>query len=429
MLVEFRFKNFRSFRDETKISMVASLDKSLLENSCKIESFGNRRLLQSAVIYGANAAGKSNLIFAIDFVYTFLTTSTDRKVDTPIDIKPFLLTKNLQSEPSEFEITFLDDEKVRYQYGFSLTSERVVREWLIAYPKGLPQTWFERQVNSNLSAGTHWYFGRNLKGQNAQIASMTRPDILFLSNAIKLNHKQLKKIYSWLQNSLRVIDATEFDPHLYIYSASKAKDDDNLKNEISRLLEISDFGIDGFDIKEEKFSELDFPKDMPNEVRKRLVNKKHLDVFLHHSIGEETVISFPLQEESSGTQRFFSMSGPLLEVLENGWTLFVDELDSSLHPLLVRYLVKLFHNSKTNPKGAQLIFNTHDITLLDNSLFRRDQIWFVEKDREGCSHLYSLLDYSPRKGEALSKGYLQGRYGAIPFLGEFDWGKAGNGEE
>ena len=149
---------------------------------------------------------------------------------------------------------------------------------------------------------------------------------------------------------------------------------------------------------------------------------------MRHPVGSEGEVALPLEEESSGTQRLFALSGPLADVLENGWTLFVDELDASLHPLLVRYLVELFHNPQINPKGAQLIFNTHDTTLMDCCLFRRDQIWFVEKDRLGCSHLYPLLDYSPRKDEALAKGYLLGRYGAIPFLGEPQWGETQHAE-
>ncbi|MFZ1631942.1 MAG: ATP-binding protein, partial [Anaerolineae bacterium] len=162
----------------------------------------------------------------------------------------------------------------------------------------------------------------------------------------------------------------------------------------------------------------DLPEEMPVALRNQLINQKHLDVYMRHPVGAEAEVVMPLQEESNGTQRLFALGGPLVEVLEKGWTLFVDELDASLHPLLVRYLVEMFHNPQINPKGAQLIFNTHDTTLMDCNLFRRDQVWFVEKDRQGCSHLYPLLDYSPRRDEALTKGYLLGRYGAIPFLGE-----------
>lgn len=422
MLIEFKVKNFRSFRDEVVFSMVASTDKSLLENTITIPEFGNRSLLRSSVIYGSNAAGKTNLVAAVGFMERLVIASMDKKLDEPIDVKPFILTATANLDPSEFEITFLDDERIRYQYGFHVTNSRVVREWLIAYPKGLPQTWFEREHLSDTESEPEWYFGRNLKGKNAQVAELTRPDVLFLSNAAKLNHQQLKGVVMWFRKSLRVINAEEVDRALSFYSAVKAKEDDQSRIGIRSLLEVADFGISDFDVQERVYTEKDFPEEVPAEVRNRLVNKKTLDVFMRHSITGTESVSLPIEEESHGTQRYFALSGPLYDVLENGWTLFVDELDASLHPLLVRYLVGLFHNPKTNQKGAQLIFNTHDTTLMDCCLFRRDQIWFVEKDRKGCSHLYPLLDFRPRKDEALAKGYLMGRYGAIPFISEPNWG-------
>lgn len=422
MLIEFKIKNFRSFREEATLSMVASTDKTLPENTIIAPEFGGRSLLRSAVVYGPNAAGKSNLISAIHLVDDLVNGSMDRKLNSPIEVTPFLLVTELNTAPSEFEVTFIDSQDVRYQYGFHVTAKQILREWLVAYPKGLPQTWFERE--QAVGGEPSWYFGRNLKGKNSQVAELTRPDVLFLSNAAKLNHRQLGRVFEWFQKSLRVIGADELSPYLYAYSAARAKEDKESQERIRRLLSVADFGISGFDIREETYTEKDLPEDMPAELRNQLINKKHLDVYMRHPVGTGGEVALPLEEESNGTQRLFALSGPLAEVLENGWTLFVDELDASLHPLLVRYLVELFHNPQINPKGAQLIFNTHDTTLMDCCLFRRDQIWFVEKDRQGCSHLYPLLDYSPRKDEALAKGYLLGRYGAIPFLSEPQWGEA-----
>ena len=426
MLVEFKIKNFRSFREETTLSMVASADKTLLENTVAAPEFGGRSLLRSAVVYGPNAAGKSNLIAAANFVKRFVNTSMDRKLDTPIEVAPFLLVAEPVTAPVEFELTFIDSRDVRYQYGFHVTTEQVVREWLVAYPKGLPQTWFERE--HPVGKEPEWYFGRNLKGRNSQVAELTRPDVLFLSNAAKLNHRQLTYVLTWFKKGLRVIDAEEAKVTLSFFSAVKAKEDEQTRVGIQTLLKVADFGISDFDVQERTFTEKDFPEEMPIELRSQFVDKKTLDVFMRHPVSGVGEVSLPLKEESSGTQRYFALSGPLYDVLENGWTLFVDELDSSLHPLLVRYIVELFHNPQINSKGAQLIFNTHDTTLMDGSLFRRDQIWFVEKDRQGCSHLYPLLDYSPRKDEALEKGYLLGRYGAIPFLSEPQWGEPQHAE-
>jgi uncharacterized protein len=426
MLVEFKIKNFRSFREETTLSMVASADKTLPENTVAAPEFGGRSLLRSAVVYGPNAAGKSNLIAAASFVDDFVNSSMERKLNSPIEVTPFLLVAKPDSAPVEFEITFIDSRDVRYQYGFHVTAKQIVREWLVAYPKGLPQTWFERE--HPVGKEPEWYFGRNLKGRNSQVAELTRPDVLFLSNAAKLNHHQLGRVFEWFQKSLRVIDPDEADRALFLYSAVKAKEEEKSRAGIRSLLDVADFGISDFDVQERTYTEKDFPEDMPAELRNQFVNKKTLDIFMRHPVSGIGEIALPIEEESSGTQRYFALSGPLYDVLENGWTLFVDELDASLHPLLVRYIVELFHNPQINSKGAQLIFNTHDTTLMDGSLFRRDQIWFVEKDRQGCSHLYPLLDYSPRKDEALAKGYLLGRYGAIPFLSEPQWGEPQHAE-
>lgn len=185
MLIEFKVKNFRSFRDEVVFSMVAGPDKTLPDHATTIPTFGDRRLLHSAVIYGPNASGKSTLMKAIEFVNYFIKKSMDRELNTPIEVQPFLLANESSGAPCEFEITYLDSEGVRYQYGFHVTTQQVVREWLIVYPKGLPQTWLEREYLGAESA-PHWYFGRNLKGKNNQIAELTRPDVLFLSNAVKI---------------------------------------------------------------------------------------------------------------------------------------------------------------------------------------------------------------------------------------------------
>ncbi len=426
MLIEFKVKNFRSFREETIFSLLASTDKTLPENTFPAPEFGGRNVLRSAVIYGPNAAGKSNLISAIHFVGSFVKNSMDRKLNTPIDISPFLLVTQPNTAPSEFEITFIDHHQIRYQYGFHVTTKQVLREWLVAYPKGLPQTWFERECDQD--AQTTWYFGRNLKGKNYQVAELTRPDVLFLSSAAKLNHHQLSHVFEWFQKSLRIISADQLSPYLSTYSATRARDSEPVQERIRHLMAVADFGISDFEVREETYTEKDLPESIPAELRNQFINKKHLDVYMRHPVGTQDEVALPLEEESNGTQRLFALSGPLAEVLQNGWTLFVDELDASLHPLLVRYLVELFHSPQMNPSGAQLIFNTHDTTLMDCCLFRRDQIWFVEKDRQGCSHLYPLLDYSPRKDEALAKGYLLGRYGAIPFLSDPQWGDSQNVE-
>jgi uncharacterized protein len=416
MLVEFKVMNFRSFRDEQVFSMVASADKAYPENVIASDALGKQRLLRSAVLYGANASGKSNFIVALRVILQLVQGSAERKRDGASAVKPFLLDPSHTGAPSEFELTFVQNG-VRYQYGVALDQERVYNEWLVAYPKGSPQTWFERrpQPNSNES---DWYFGPRLTGERSRLVGLTRPDALFLSVAAAFNHKQLSTVFEWFQYNLRVIDASQADVVLAPLTARLLEHDSRLRTTVAGLLRNADLGIRDFSCEERTTEEQDLPVDLPDELRAYLLKSPQLDIQMYHEGG--SVIGQPVpfvwEDESLGTRRYFALSGPLAHTLQDGLILAIDELDASLHPVLVQTLVRMFHDPAINRNNAQLIFNTHDTTLLDASLFRRDQIWFVEKDRSGASQLYPLLEYSPRKDEALERGYLRGRYGAIPFV-------------
>ena len=420
MLVEFKVTNFRSFRDTQVFSMVASSDQTLADNTITTAALGKRRLLRSAVVYGANAAGKSNLIIALNFVSDFVTKAADRKPRGEMRFSPFLLDKEHPNAPSEFEVTFIHDE-IRYQYGFSLDQSRVHQEWLIAYPRGVAQTWFER---SPLPDGkeSEWYFGPNYTGERSRLTSLTRPDALFLSVAATFNHKQLSKVYAWLTMQLQVVDPTSGDVALDQLTATLVNLDESVFSRVRSLVQRADLGIVHVSSEEQdKWTEDELPLDLPDERRSLLLkSSKQVDIKLQHETGERDgePVLLPFGEESLGTRRLFGLGGPWVVSLAAGLVLVVDELDASMHPILVRTLVRMFHDPEINRHNAQLIFNTHDTTLLDSGVFRRDQIWFVEKDRAGASHLYPLLEFSPRKDEALEKGYLQGRYGAIPFVSD-----------
>lgn len=417
MLIEFRVKNFKSFRDEQVFSMVASSDKSLPENTITTQFLGGRRLLRSAVLYGANASGKSNLIKALEFVQDFVETSAERKRGAEILVQPFRLDSDSSKSPSEFEINFIHQE-VRYQYSFSVDRQRVYHERLIAYPRGLPQMWFERTAKSDPEE-FEWYFGPQLKGEKRRLVSVTRPDVLFLAVAATFNHEQLSNVYEWFSNHLRVVDANEAISSFTNYTAKQAMNNEHAYEAIKGLLDLADLGITDFSVEEKAFAEDELPNDMPDELRSFLLASKRLEIQMHHYSKENKIgTSFSFEDESLGTRRFFGLIGPLLDTLIEGYTLVVDEVDASMHPILVKFLINLFQQPTLDNENAQLIFNTHDTTLLDSDLFRRDQIWFVEKDNSGSSHLYPLLDFRPRKEEALEKGYLQGRYGAIPFISE-----------
>lgn len=419
MLVELQVENFRSFRDLQRFTMTASSDDSHEENTISVRSLGQQRLLRSAVIYGANAAGKSNLVAVFDFLEDFVTPREQRRPGIPIPIEPFKLDSRSRSAPSMIEVTFLKDG-VRYQYGFRIDRNHVYEEWLLAYPKRTAQQWFRRTHEKGEDHPT-WYFGPGLRGDKERLANLTRVDTLFLTTAVQFSQPQLAKVYDWFAYDLRVVTASQLGTEDLFeeFNAGLIRDEPHFEGAIQRLLQVADLGITGLDIKEESNSESSVPPNLPADIRERLLNATYTETRMRHRTQDDPDGGefFPLTDESLGTIRLYRLGGPLWLVLQNSLFLAVDELDASLHPQIVRWVVKLFHARNRQFSTAQLLFNTHDTTLLDADLFRRDQIWFVEKDEAGASHLYSLLEYKPRKDEALGKGYLHGRYGAIPFMG------------
>lgn len=412
MLVEFRVKNFRSFQEEQVLSMVASADQSLSENTTPVSALGKRKVLRSAVVYGANAAGKSNLLKAVRFARHFILIGTDKRPDAHITVQPFRFDHSSREAVSEFEFTFIH-EGVRYQYGFTLDQQRVHEEWLFAYPKKHPQKWVER---SPAATGSEWYFGSQLKGEKMKLVPLTRENVLFLSVAANFAHKQLSNVYKWFSQHLWVVDADDSSDFLVQLTAQQVMAKELSYTRVKDFLKLADLGIIDFSLEERTQEEL--ARDFPEELRPLTRTNRQYDIHLHHRAKNamERGIPLALTDESYGTRRLFALGAPWLKGLQAGITLFVDELDSSIHSILVRELISMFHDAKLNPEGAQLIFNTQDISLLDLSLFRRDQIWLVEKEQTGASILYPLLDFSPRKDESLENGYLQGRYGAIPFI-------------
>lgn len=397
MLVEFRVKNYRSLRDEQVLSLVAAKDKTLEDtHTVTTDLKAVPRVLKSAVIYGANASGKSNLIRGLWDMREMVRESSALPANqVAISVQPFRLNIKSTNEPSEFEVTFLLDG-VRYQYGFAVTPERVVREHLLVYKAFKPQRWFDRCFD--VQNGIDLYeFGAGLKGPKHLWQDATRPNALFLSIAVQLNSDTLRPIYDWFFDQLVIFN--ELDRPNQVTSIQLLKQDEG-RRQIRDFLsstDISDIEVTAHQIKGPK--------------------EKIWEQLKFHHITQHGQAIFELQEESHGTRNLFFLAGPVLEVLREGKTLVVDELDTSLHPLLVRELVRLFHNPAANPGNAQLIFTTHDTSLLDaHGLFRRDQIWFVEKDQDQASSLIALSEFSPRKNEALERGYLMGRYGGVPFL-------------
>ncbi len=416
MLIEFSVANFRSLRDRQTFSLVKAKGDELVEtNTFTKKAFNEFNLLRSSAIYGPNAGGKSNLLLAMRAMQEIvLDSATQLKRGDEISVEPFRLSPKTASSPSEFEVVFISDE-VRYQYGFSATEERVVEEWLLAYPNGRPQRWFSRQWDEK-SQDYRWELGNNLTGEKQLWLKSTRNNALFLSTAVHLNSAQLQTIYDWFNVTLRLTDTNGWGNE---YSASLCRTED--KSLIMDFLNAADLGIDDIKVIEKTFDQDILPDELPEGLKSIIADKlKHrqfLDVKTIHrdSMGQE--VKFDLEEESDGTKKLFSFAGPWIDSLNNGYILFIDELHDNLHPRLVKFLVQLFHNSETNPKNAQLVFTTHETSILNQEIFRRDQIWFCEKDDRQATSIYPLSDFSPRKGrENLELAYLSGRYGALPYI-------------
>jgi len=308
---------------------------------------------------------------------------------------------------------------VRYQYGFAATNERIAEEWLIAFPKGRAQHWFARQWNENKEE-YQWEMGKSLQGQKQLWMESTRSNALFLSTAVQLNSQQLQPVYDWFDDTLRMTSVSGWSP---AFTASLC-DKKEGKEKVMRFLKAADIDIDDVAIKKKVFDSKDLPEEIPDEIRseicKELEGKGALaELNTIHFDNEGKPVFFDLgEDESDGTQKLFSFAGPWLDTLENGYVLFVDELHDNLHPKLVRFLVQLFHSDKTNPKNAQLVFTTHETSILSSEMFRRDQVWFCEKDQARATQLFSLTDFNYRTRENLEMAYLDGRFGALPYTGE-----------
>lgn len=418
MLIEFIVSNFRSIKAEQRFSLAKAKFKELGEtNAFTVEAANRFELLRSSAIYGANASGKSNILKAISAMKRIVTQSASglQRGDA-IPVVPFLLSEESALAPTEFEVTFLVDG-VRYQYGFSATTSQIYDEWLFAYPHGRPQRWFSRAWDQN--AQQHqWEFGNFLTGEKQVWQKSTRANALFLSTAVLLNSEQLQPLYDWFNNTLRIVNLGGVNPEFTALACDKGN-----KENVLAFLKAADIGIADIVIEKSIFDPQknlsnDIPESLRQTIAKNFEGKEIIqDIKMIHQNAKGQTVAFDIEDESDGTQKLFSFAGPWLDTLANGRVLFIDELHDNLHPKLVEYLVQLFHSNEYNPHNAQLIFTTHETSILNQEVFRRDQIWFCEKNEDQETQLYPLTDFSPRKErENLELAYLSGRYGALPFV-------------
>lgn len=419
MLVEFSVKNYMSIKDEIRLSLVARPSPDRRDTHLTIpeviEGVRSTPLVNSTAIYGPNAAGKTNLILALAAMQEIVLRSSQGLEELPA--VPFAFDPDCQTSPTVFEVIFILDG-VRYQYGFSVTSSTVIDEWLFAWPRGRVQMWFER--NNGI-----YDFGQKLIGPKQVWEQATRSNALFLSTAVSLNSKQLKPIFDWFRKTLHIATVGGWGNG---FTMARCSDDshgeDINKHEIINFLNRSDLSIKDIRIVDEKFTTDQIPVEIPSAAReelvKDLVGKNVQRAVLTHNTGKEKDFELDLELESHGTQRIFALAGPWLDILKNGCIVVMDELEDSLHPALVRFLVDNFHNPLINRNGAQLIFTTHNTSILSQHVFRRDQIWFCERNKGQETQLFPLTQFHPRmKFENLERSYLTGRYGALPYLRQY----------
>jgi len=429
MLLEFRVSNYRSIRDEQCLSLMPVVaDTALKVNNVHVTNSNLvPEVLNGCAVYGANASGKSNLFRAMGFMQALVKESaTAVKAGQALNVQSFAFDKTHPSSASSFELTALIDG-VRYQYGFSLTANRIQDEWLLVFKSSKPQEWFSRKWNETTKQHEYAPFSAYFVGQKDLWKRSTRENALFLSTAVQFNSEQLRPLWNWIVNSW--INLPAMVP-LNMNITLNAIEHVQTKKAILEFLNAADLGIADISIVKAPGKEALFAIDGATgnaSVSESKDTEIRMPRFTH--VASQQTVALDYQDESQGTQRLFEYAGIILMILQNGMTLAIDEIESSMHPLLVRHILKLFFSPETNPHGAQIIFTTHSTTLLDNELLRRDQIWFTEKDADLATALIAFSEFSPRKNESFEKNYLEGRYGAIPILRTFQAKEAANARE
>nr|WSY51564.1 ATP-binding protein [Streptomyces sp. NBC_00886] len=419
MLLRFRVANHRSIRDECELSLVGTKDYA--DGAARVSGLrqGDDDVSVEPVVgvFGANASGKSNLLSAMYAMRNAVRESFAEWTKlSEVPREPFKLDPEAREETSVFEIDLaLGKRKIRYTYGYELSDDRVEAEWLYAYPEGERVVWFDREADRSPEAGGEYVFDAGgFRGKRDDLVGFTRPNALFLSTAAALNDPQLSAIHRWFLDNMWLVTPgqdvaarTDWTRRLLADSLAAAKTRNRSEpreyaERLTQLLAIADLGLTGVDI-----------------------DRETGEVTLRHRTphGDEAPLDFR-SEESLGTHSWFAFLGPMLHVLDQGSTLLVDELDSSLHPTLAAEVVRLFQDREANPRDAQLVFTTHDATLLGSEVLERplgrDQVWITAKRKSGETELYRLTDADPGPGENLERGYLRGRYGGVPRIGAGD---------
>lgn len=415
MLLQFTLANYLSYRDERCFSLLATAERGHDNNLIPKEATGYKDLLKAALLYGANASGKSNLFKALAFLQSFVVRGAAIREDELILRQPFRLERACDDRPTSFEVIFIEGG-VRFAYGISLSDHEVQKEYLYHWPEGRKATVFERENGQ-------FKFTRKVEEQKT-LAARTRPNVPYLSVAATWNLDLATPAFAWFQKRLVLsigdpgnnLQSSYLNPNWRNYTASILG---KSNSEVLALLRAADFGIVGLEASSRAMNDSEIPPLFIPEMREKLKASKVWDINTFHDgtdkQGNHSRIPFSLLEESLGTQRFFEMLGPWLDVLATDRVFLVDEFDTGLHPVLAEYLLGHFLSKAVR---SQFIFTTQNTNFLSSGLLRRDQIWITEIEPASRStDLYSLAELGLRNDHNLEKGYLAGKYGGIPFPG------------
>lgn len=417
MLLAFRARNSRSFRDWVEFSLLATR----LSNSAVVREIPWREagrpvsVLPVAGVFGANASGKSNLLRSMTDMRDFVLRSFRGSLPQQrLRARSFLLSEEERTQ-TEYGVDLVIDG-VRHEYGFRLEGATVVEEWAHSYPRGKARQLFHR-LQDDLEHGSE----QRAKGRATQ--EILRPDALFLSTAAATNHPLLLPLFEWFERNLVFADV---NTRLSRQALTVEMLDSARGEQVLELLREADLGITGVTRRDLDTELHEFLERVASAIQSAgeldeepQVTFEDFEVRLEHKSPGKSAIELHPDDESRGTMVWFGLIGVIFQALEEGSVLLADELDASLHPALVCTLIALFQSKKSNPRRAQLIFNAHDVSMLADSTelsLGRDQVWFTEKDEEGGTHLRPLSDHDPRKGEAIGRRYLAGRYGATPII-------------
>lgn len=429
MLIAFGVKNYKSIKEEQEFSFLAS--SSINEHPDNYVELDNQeKVLKTTLVYGRNASGKSNLLEALSDFLKMVKDSTDLKLNQSIPAyKPFLFDKESKKENSKFWIEIIADDNIKYYYEVIFNKDSIVEENLDFYPKGYPANLFSRKNDE-------FKYGDYLKGEKRSIENQLLKNQLFLSKGVINNHEQLKVPFLKLQSSMSAVSLkSSLDDRLmsiFMHIANDKEADSlfSIIHNINELLKVADTGITKIETEELDEAEIESKKsrlgDSVDQLKKELrdsIYKFNIKSF-HKVFNDSKEIGFqeiPFGDESEGSKRLAVLGTFAVFSLASGSLLIIDELNNSLHPLLTTFFVKLFHSKKYNPNNAQLLFSTHDTSLLNSELVRRDQVWFAEKNKFGESSYYSIADFKGIRSDIpIEKWYLSGRFGAIPVLSDID---------